>query len=70
MGYQCPRCLKRGSDLEKAGELKYVQGYAQCECGADLEDENVVKRIWIVDKNKNLDDGTLQTFDEQSGRKK
>ena len=37
-------------DLEREGKLKWVQGYAQCECGADLEDERVVKRIWKVEK--------------------
>ena len=69
MSYRCPSCLKWMADLKISGELRTVQGYAQCSCGADLEDENVVKRIWLVEKGIDLDDGTLQIFDERKGRK-
>jgi len=53
------------SDLEKSGDLKWVQGYAQCSCGSDLEHENVVKRIWLKDKKRDLDNGVMVVFDEK-----
>jgi hypothetical protein len=56
-------------DLEKTGELRYVQGYAQCSCGADLEHENVVKRIWAKERNLDLDSGALVIFGEKVGRR-
>jgi hypothetical protein len=58
------------TQLEQEGKLKTVQGYAQCGyCRSDLEAESVVTRIWKVDSNRDLDDGTLTTFDEKPGRK-
>jgi hypothetical protein len=68
--YQCPRCLRRMADLKASGQLKHVQGYAQCVCGADLEDERVVKRIWLVERKLSLDDGILVIFDEEPGKRK